>query len=311
MRHDDGKIGLSECALFGDRGLGYVYTSRGRGDRGLGKCKRTREIVAFFCSQTFHTASLDSRDCGVASKKFKGKVCVYCGQGSSTGRDHVFAREFFVAGGNQVLPQVPACAKCNGEKATLEHYLTALLPFGGRHAKARENLETMVPPRLNKNKKLHHHLAARTRTVWARERTGLLLPTMTLPLDFARVEALFTFIVKGLVWYHWQTYLTSDHFVTVLALSQHGEAVFDRKFFQANARDRVASNLDNGTFLYEGVQGVDRPDITAWRFLVYGGATFGGDPRRPEIGSSVIGAFTGPRRVLTYAALRARYAPGI
>jgi len=245
------------------------------------------------------------------SKKFKGKVCVYCAEGLSATRDHVFAREFFLPGGAQTLPQVPACASCNGLKSTLEHYLTAILPFGGRHEDSRVNLERMVPPRLKKNQKLHHHLAARISTRWAKERAGLIVPVGTIPLDFSKVRALFSLIVKALVWHHWRTYLTRNHFVTVLALSPHGEMAFERKFFRANVRDRVGANLGNGTFVYEGVQGVDYPETTAWRFLIYGGATFGGDPLVPEQGSSVIGAFTGHRRVLTYAALRARYASGI
>jgi hypothetical protein len=243
------------------------------------------------------------------SKKFKGKVCVYCGTGLSSTRDHVFAREFFVPGAEQGLPLVPACRNCNGNKAGLEHYLTAVLPFGGHHPDARVNLEGSVPPRLNKNRKLHQQLASRHHIVWARQRSGILAPTGAIPLDFKQVEALFKYIVKGLVWFHWQTYLTDEHFVVVLALNRHGEGVFQRKFFQVNVRDRVAANLGNGTFIYEGVQGVDTTEVTAWRFSIYGGVNLGGDPDTPHEASRVIGAFTGPKRVQTMAALRAKYAP--
>lgn len=243
------------------------------------------------------------------SKKYKGKVCVYCGTGLSATRDHVFAREFFVPGAGHGLPLVPACAECNGKKAGLEHYLTAVLPFGGQHPDARENLSRAVPPRLNKNRKLHQQLASKHHTVWAKQRSGILAPAGAIPVDFKQVEALFTYVVKGLTWFHWQTYLTSDHFVVVLALNKFGEGVFQRKFFQVNVRDRVAANLGNGTFVYEGVQGVDTPEVTAWRFLIYGGIDMGGDPDQPHEASKVIGAFTGPKRVMTFAALRAKYAP--
>jgi hypothetical protein len=79
------------------------------------------------------------------SKKYKGKVCVYCGKEPSTTGDHVFAREFFLVKHRDGLPQVPSCDKCNGEKSALEHYLTAVLPFGARHRNASQALQTMVP----------------------------------------------------------------------------------------------------------------------------------------------------------------------
>ena len=68
------------------------------------------------------------------SKKFAGELCVYCNSSPAVVPDHVFAREFFLVNQRDKLPQVPACDKCNNEKSHLEHYLTALLPFGGSHA---------------------------------------------------------------------------------------------------------------------------------------------------------------------------------
>ena len=75
------------------------------------------------------------------SKRFKGKTCVYCATpvASETG-DHVLAREFVPVAYPSQIPQVPACRQCNKDKADLEHYLTAVLLFGGRHADAATNL---------------------------------------------------------------------------------------------------------------------------------------------------------------------------
>jgi|SRR6516165_636442 hypothetical protein len=88
-------------------------------------------------------------------KQFAGQLCVYCNSNPAVVPDHVFAREFFLVNQRDNLPQVPACDKCNNEKSRLEHHLTALLPFGGSHADALTNLETMVPKRLAKNARLH------------------------------------------------------------------------------------------------------------------------------------------------------------
>jgi hypothetical protein len=81
-------------------------------------------------------------------KKFKGMKCAYCLDAPATTVDHVFSREFFLVEDRGYLPEAPACKRCNDEKSRMEHYLTAVLPFGGRHTQARVNLESHVPPRL-------------------------------------------------------------------------------------------------------------------------------------------------------------------
>jgi hypothetical protein len=135
------------------------------------------------------------------SKKFKGKRCAYCACPSSTA-DHVFAREFFLPEHRANLPQVPACGTCNSRKSTLEHHLTALLPFGGRHEKSGQNLVEMVPGRLDKNAKLHRDLRQRMRRMWAEE-SGLHVQVLAVPIDPDTLLNLFGFIVKGLVAFHW------------------------------------------------------------------------------------------------------------
>jgi hypothetical protein len=74
-------------------------------------------------------------------KKLKDTMCVYCATRSATTHDHVFAKGFFLEARRGDLPQVPACGPCNATKAILEHYLTAVLAFGGRHADAAANLQ--------------------------------------------------------------------------------------------------------------------------------------------------------------------------
>jgi len=78
-------------------------------------------------------------------KRFKGKTCVYCATaGASETGDHILAREFVPVARRSQIPQVPACRRCNKDKSDLEHYLTAGLPFGGRHADAAATCKTMV-----------------------------------------------------------------------------------------------------------------------------------------------------------------------
>lgn len=78
------------------------------------------------------------------SKKYRGKVCVYCRTNKSSTADHIFPREFFQIDKRADLPKVPACQKCNNEKSKLEHYLAAILPFGATHSDAKKELSIDV-----------------------------------------------------------------------------------------------------------------------------------------------------------------------
>ena len=225
------------------------------------------------------------------SKKYKGKTCVYCAQSLSTAPDHVFAREFFLSSDRGNLPQVPACDACNRTKARLEHHMTAVLPFGGRHPAAKTNLETLVPGRLAKNQKLHRALASGAKKAWIKE-DALYQPTMSLPIEGSSFLDLFSLVVRGLVWFHWKALLTPKHLVNVLVLTDAGERYFDG-IMNLEVADRVTVDLGSSTVQYEGVQGFDNPSITAWRISMYGGITFG-DSGSPGLVGRRIGAITGP-----------------
>jgi hypothetical protein len=232
-------------------------------------------------------------------KKFKGKTCVYCARNLSDTGDHVFAREFFLPHMRGILPKVPACNDCNNEKSGYEHYLASLLPFGARHGDARITLETMVQKRLAQNLKLHRALSQQQMKIFSKENGRLYRPTIALPFHFAQLKKLFEMVVKGLVWYHWQTLITEEYSVQVLALTKVGEEFFEHNFFALNTRARVNVSLVNGAFSYEGVQGVDYPQITARKFSVYGGIKLSESTDAPDVVSSRIGAVTGPKPLLS------------
>jgi hypothetical protein len=230
-------------------------------------------------------------------KRFKGKTCVYCAAAPSTTGDHVFAREFFINVRRGNLPKVPACDSCNNEKSRLEHYLTAVLPFGGRHADSSENLSTLVEPRLAKNAKLHNELNAGLGQVWSRE-GGLMVPVRTLPVDGGKVGKLFEFIMKGLLWHHWKIILQPDRHALWAGFLTPVGIEFYRSFFSMNSNARVSANLGEGTFTYEGVQGTDIPEMSVWIFSMYGGLKMSGDPLMPHDECSIIGGVSATRQGL-------------
>jgi len=204
-------------------------------------------------------------------KRFKGKTCVYCATaGASETGDHVLAREFVPVAYRSQIPQVPACRQCNKDKSDLEHNLTAVMLFGGRHPDAAANLQKDGPRRLAKNQKIHRELARGSSRIWTREPSGLVVRALTVPIDGEKAEKLAGFIVRGLMWHHWKIVLGPDCFVDVLSLTGRGQAFFER-YRTMRARDRVRGDIGNGALIYEGLQGTDNPQVSVWELSILGG----------------------------------------
>lgn len=221
------------------------------------------------------------------SKRYKGKTCVYCAtEGASNTGDHVFAREFFPAGKRDGLPVVPACETCNNAKSALEHYLTAVLPFAGRHVDSSTMLNEAVPRRLAKNQKLHRELGAGTTSVTVEE-NGKRCESIAIPMDSDRLTRLFAYIARGLAAHHWDVVIPPGHQVEAVVLNPFFEPLF-RELFLKRARNRVDGSIGDGAFLYEGAQAVDDPALTLWRFQIFGGLVMVGDAHVPEPGAHTV-----------------------
>jgi len=226
----------------------------------------------------------------MASKKFSRQLCVYCQERQSTTTgDHIFARQFFLETARKDLPKAPCCDECGGLKSKDEHYLTAVLPFGGRHADARENLTGMVPKRLARNEQLRRELSDGLDVSDGR--------ATVIPLDTNRVQRLFERVTVGLLWHTWGVYLPSTHAVQSALLTPTGDAFFDR-LFEMNAANRVSVNLGSGTFEYAGAQGTDDSALSIWRYRVYGGLQMTGDRSHPDVVIQHVGCVTARREML-------------
>lgn len=158
----------------------------------------------------------------------------------------------------------------------------------------------MVPKRLRKNAKLHAELSAglKQSSLVVLAPGGTWEQPTSLPFDHVRLERLFALIAKGLAWHHWSVCLGSGYSAIAGVFSDAGAEFVDRALFARRARDRVIVSLGGGTFTYEGLQAVDDPNLTIWRFSIYGGVSFGGDPKlRGQRASQIIGV-TGPSALI-------------
>ena len=228
------------------------------------------------------------------SKKYKGKLCVYCARSEADGADHVLSRKFFLQRDRRGLPKVPACTACNGSKSELEGYALTVLPFGGRHAAAAVGLATQVTKRLHENAPLQRELANGLRRGWATSPTGLISPVTLLPVDSDRLDGLFALIARGLLWHHYGAYLSASDVVRVTTLTRAGECFFDEEFFRPHASHCLTVSLGGGTVCYEGIQTIDCPQGSVWRLRMLGGLQFAGDAAVPHEVGSAVGIITGP-----------------
>lgn len=227
----------------------------------------------------------------------KHRTCVYCATATATTRDHVIARGFFPLDRRVGIPQVPACSACNNLKARLEHYATAVLPFGATHPAAGAILSTMVQRRLEENLKLARTLAGGKKYSFVSHDYGRTWQTeMTLPLEGDVLSKLFHMIVRGLAYAEFGVLLPeADCLVQADFLTAAGRGMFDQLHAQRGNRTGVKV-LGNGIFTYEGVQARETPQLTVWRMSLCG-VVVGGDPKAPAERVSVVHAITAPRRI--------------
>jgi len=204
--------------------------------------------------------------------------------------DHIFARKFFPVEDRGNLPQVSACERCNGEKSKLEHYLLSILPFGGKHPASSAILAGEVPRRLDKNRKLHAELSDGKRPILIRNADGV-HESLLLPFDSDKLSQFFQFVAKGLVFHHWEVRVPSDYFVGAGLLTSDGERLFEQLMRQPS-RAEARGNLGRGLILYQGIQTLENSLSTLWRFQLYGGIQFSGDPRLSAEAPSNIWAST-------------------
>lgn len=238
----------------------------------------------------------------VIPKGLTGQPCTYCETGVSTAQgDHVFPRTLFLESRRDDLPKVPACKRCNDEKSRLEHYLTTVLPFGGRHADASVNLEEQVPGRLARNQRLHRELAAGRETIEVAGADGPRTGATAIPFEPQMLFKFTEFVVRGLLWHHWKTRLRPNCGVRVIIPTNAVADTFLQSFSH-NARQRVSVDLGEGTIRYEGAQG-NYPELSVWAMSLYGGVVLSGQSQDPDDQSALLYAMTGANEFLRRPAI--------
>lgn len=163
---------------------------------------------------------------------------------------------------------------------------------------ASASLADDVPKRLAKNQRLHRELTSGQSRVWSEE-SGLIMPSLAIPIDGERLEGLVGYVVRGLMFYHWGVALGGDCSVEAYSLTRRGEGTFNQHLAM-NAAQRVSGNIGQGVLVYRGIQATDNTNISMWDLSLYGGFKIVGDDQ--QTASTKFGVMTGPIAVIERAA---------
>ncbi|MGF1733666.1 hypothetical protein [Photobacterium kasasachensis] len=227
------------------------------------------------------------------SKKYKGKLCVYCRVNQSTTADHVFPRELFQLEHRGLLPKVPSCEKCNNEKSKLEHYLTAVLPFGGTHIDAETALSVDAAKRLKRNQKLQDRLRESAKDIVLQSSTGTVENRLAVAFDSDSLHNLVGFIGRGLIWHHWGAYLPIESSFKVFTPSEAG-IEFLHNLFNLSTKYRVnTTSLSVDTVRYKGVMSESDMGLSVWAIQFLGGTTVVDEDSNSIFKNSFVAMVTG------------------
>ncbi len=224
-------------------------------------------------------------------------MCVYCRSNKSTTADHIFPRELFQVEQRDLLPKVPSCEECNNEKSKLEHYLTAVLPFGATHSNAKKALSIDAAKRLDRNRKLHKKLKDGFGYMRVPSEKGGFEERQAVNLDYEILHDLVGFIGRGLMWHHWGKYLPLNFSFTVFTPSPSGmEIVSD--LLQMSSNLRVDVQLGDDTVRYKGVMSEIDEGLSIWAIQLLGGMTISDESLRYVFKNSFVAMITGSTKAM-------------
>ena len=213
----------------------------------------------------------------MAKKGFGTGTCVYCGRNDvPTIGEHIFGRQLFLIRHRNRLPKVPCCEECNTAKSQLENYVMAAVPLGANHASAREYAEANVERRLAGNKPLRTSIVESLQ----RGKSGL----FAYAVDSAKVLELMRLTTKGLFAYHFRQPLHQNWEPRIrhVTVGHEKEGIAALLNMLGSDCDYVHRNLGEGTVEYWGQRSRGLPYFSGWRFILFGGLSWTGNPEAPD-----------------------------
>ncbi|BHH82778.1 hypothetical protein LA52FAK_10670 [Desulforhopalus sp. 52FAK] len=101
--------------------------------------------------------------------------------------------------------------------------------------------------------------------------TGEIGKAMVMPFDGEQYTELFKFILKGLAWYHWGTYVQKETTLFTPALTKFGHELFETHIFSQGKNHQIHNSLGDHAIQYKGLRANDNEQYSIWLFNFYNG----------------------------------------
>jgi hypothetical protein len=231
------------------------------------------------------------------SKKYIGKLCVYCRKNKATTADHVFPREMFQVTQRNMLPKVPACTECNNEKSKIEHYLLSVLPFGATHSNAKKALSIDTKRRLEKNKKLHNQMHQNKGKIFIVNEENTVEKRLTVKFDGEQLHKFIGYVGLGLNWFYWEKYLPLNYSFISFTPSPTGVELI-KELHSLSSSLVINEFIGEDTVKCKGIMDEINNGISVWSIQLMGGITIATDDKGMIFKNSFVTMITGKPREL-------------
>jgi hypothetical protein len=92
-----------------------------------------------------------------------------------------------------------------------------------------------------------------------------------------KLRSLLEYIVRGLAWHYWGTYLRETDIVRPIFYPDSVTGDFAQIMNSAPNARRVSENIGRDTVVYRGIQDINEPQRMIWSICMYGGLVLSGE----------------------------------
>jgi hypothetical protein len=208
------------------------------------------------------------------AKKKKLGTCVYCGKSGEITRDHVVPRSLFLQPYPENIITVPACSKCNRQKAKDDEFLRDFLVADYR------TKFSPVAQKLFQGKTMRAFSRKQSELLSEAVMKAELRPLMSsggiflgnyrmLDVDESRISLIFERLTRGLYFDALKSRLPQKCHFQVMTVQPHNMEKLIENFRPLKTRE-----IGKGTFECAFFYSKEAPEKSQWLFLFYETALF-------------------------------------
>ncbi|RYZ82676.1 MAG: hypothetical protein EOP06_21285 [Proteobacteria bacterium] len=217
--------------------------------------------------------------------KKKPCVCTYCGELRKPTKDHVIPKALFPKPYPLNMITVPACEDCNNAKSRDDDFLRDILTsdiYGSQSMEAQKVFKSKVLSSVNQNSSDFARLIiAQGRVEPFYSHGGIQLDSLpTAPLDTARIDRIFSTLIRGLYYDARKLYIPKGYNFNVMRYHpREFQQVYDELSATLKMRNpRILGNIFGATYTCAE----EDPLTTIWLLWFYNNVCFSVSSINPD-----------------------------